>query len=440
MKGPLRYVFNLGIFFVASILVGTVVLVVLFAPATNPNFLNEILFRGNTTKDLSGLKKFAGRFGEFGAESVRLLEALEGQPTGDEFAKMKLDKPEEVKLKVDGSELSGWYFAGTGPDTIMVSFDGFGKRLPLLAGYINVLHDTGASVFLYDYRGYKDAAFKSTALTAAADGQAAYDYLVKEKKVKPENLILFGRNIGSYVSLRIAQKNACKALVLENPWSSVKDAMVRVPGAIALRLVPDWLYTDDCLSNIHLVGKEHPPILVVSSDPSEDSSDAFMTGISQPVGYFCASEYMPTLLAVDMKESGEKYTQTVEKLLKGKMATIDQAASIAWLKKYDEAIAQAKKESKPLLVDLRADWCGPCRHMDRATFTDLEVADYIKNNFVPLRMDAGDAQIQEFEKKFSFRAIPTVMIIKPDETLVRKHSGFLGAAKFLKFMKGKGEE
>lgn len=435
VKNPGKYIRNLSVFFIGCILVGMVVLIALFAPASNPHFLNEALFRGHNEKDVRDLSRFASNFGGMGAASCKILDQLATFNEGPAaFTAAGLAQPERVTISVAGGKtLGGWFFKGTGSDTALLCFDGFGKRLALLGGYIKMMQDAGLSVLVFDYRCY-GANEPGTPQEAVADGRAAYDFLINSKGVKPDNVLLFGRNLGAYVALRIAQDHDVKGLVLECPWRDVKDAMESVPGAFALRLVPRALYTDDCLNNVNLVKEKHAPILVVSSDFTCDVSDRFSSQISQPVGKLLVSEYMPTELCVNMDESGKDYTAAIQELLAGKMPTSDKLPAIAWQSDYDAALKIAQAEKKNLLIDVRADWCPPCRRMEKSTFVNPQVVSVVQAGYVPLRINNDDKMGDKLAAQYSFNSIPTLIILGPDGKLVRKHSGYMPSRKFLEFL------
>ena len=59
----------------------------------------------------------------------------------------------------------------------------------------------------------------------------------------------------------------------------------------------------------------------------------------------------------------------------------------------DIATAQkaAKKDGKPLLIDVHTSWCGPCRMLDANTFHDPQTAAYINAHFHPVNFDAEGA-------------------------------------------------
>ena len=71
--------------------------------------------------------------------------------------------------------------------------------------------------------------------------------------------------------------------------------------------------------------------------------------------------------------------------------------TIKWYS-FDEVTELAAKEPKMILIKVYTDWCGWCKKMDKETFTDSQVIDYVNSNFYPVKMNAEDSS-----KKFEFR-------------------------------------
>jgi thioredoxin-related protein len=63
------------------------------------------------------------------------------------------------------------------------------------------------------------------------------------------------------------------------------------------------------------------------------------------------------------------------------------AKTIQWLS-VEEAQAKAKKVPKPLFMDVYTQWCGPCKMLDRNTFSDPKLAEYVNKNFYAVKFDA----------------------------------------------------
>lgn len=71
----------------------------------------------------------------------------------------------------------------------------------------------------------------------------------------------------------------------------------------------------------------------------------------------------------------------------------------AGLKWYDfeNAMELNKKEKKKVLVDMYTSWCGWCKVMDRQTFTDPEVVDYLNEHFILIKFNAETKEPVEFK-------------------------------------------
>lgn len=66
---------------------------------------------------------------------------------------------------------------------------------------------------------------------------------------------------------------------------------------------------------------------------------------------------------------------------------VDVEKKVKWYT-WEEAIAANKENPKKIMVDVYTTWCGPCKMMDRNTFENKKVADYINANFYPVKLDA----------------------------------------------------
>lgn len=88
----------------------------------------------------------------------------------------------------------------------------------------------------------------------------------------------------------------------------------------------------------------------------------------------------------------------------GSWKSIDKS-KVEWLT-FEEAIALHKENPKKLLIDLYTDWCGWCKVMDRETYGKVEIADYIHENFYPVKFNAEQKQSVEFNGH-TFEFIPS---------------------------------
>lgn len=92
------------------------------------------------------------------------------------------------------------------------------------------------------------------------------------------------------------------------------------------------------------------------------------------------------------------------------------SAGIQWAPYADSMLARAARERKPVFIDFFADWCAPCKELDRKTFAAPEVV-RLSERFVMLKVDltvAGDPETEALRAKFQVRGVPTLVFLKPD--------------------------
>ena len=63
---------------------------------------------------------------------------------------------------------------------------------------------------------------------------------------------------------------------------------------------------------------------------------------------------------------------------------------IQWHEWADEAFEKAKRENKPILLDIGAVWCHWCHVMDRESYEDPETAQIINERFIAIKVDRDE--------------------------------------------------
>ncbi len=148
---------------------------------------------------------------------------------------------EDVWINVTKEQrIHGWFLhAANQPATATVLYcHGNGGNLTNVGWIGEELTKSGFDVLLIDYRGYGRSDGETTDEWALnADGEAAYNYLINQRGVKPEKLILQGLSLGSTVVVDVASRKPCGALVVESGLSSASEM-----GEHSLPILPRWLH------------------------------------------------------------------------------------------------------------------------------------------------------------------------------------------------------
>jgi hypothetical protein len=128
---------------------------------------------------------------------------------------------EEVWLESDGGiRIHGLYVGAETAFADLLFLHGNAGNLYDRLDNVRMLVESGFNVLIIDYRGYGKSEGQPSEGGLYQDGEAGYRYLVDERRVSPERLVIFGRSLGSAVAIELAIRHGCAAVVVESAFTS----------------------------------------------------------------------------------------------------------------------------------------------------------------------------------------------------------------------------
>jgi uncharacterized protein len=147
--------------------------------------------------------------------------------------------PADVTLtSADGTHLHGWWTMPpewTPDHGALLCLHGNGCNLSTLGPSAVMWRDgLNVAVLLIDYPGFGRSDGQPSEAGLYAAGDAAYDWLTKEKKVPATRILIHGLSLGGGVAIDLAARRPHQALILSSTFTSFPDeaqsVMPFVPG------------------------------------------------------------------------------------------------------------------------------------------------------------------------------------------------------------------
>lgn len=174
-------------------------------------------------------------------------------------------------LAEDNVRLAGWYVPCAAARGAVIMCHGNGGNIGDNLNSIGVFHKLGLNVLIFDYRGYGESAGKPSEEGTYRDARAAWQYLVEQRNMPPDKIIIFGWSLGGAVAAGLAEQVVPAALVLESTFTSIPDMGARDYPWLPVRLLCRYRY-----NTLARMERIHCPVLIAHS--REDGMIPFQQG------------------------------------------------------------------------------------------------------------------------------------------------------------------
>jgi fermentation-respiration switch protein FrsA (DUF1100 family) len=164
----------------------------------------------------------------------------------------------------DDEQLGAWFIPANQARGVVLFCHGNAGNISHRLVSIQLFNELGLSVLIFDYRGYGQSTGKPTENGTYRDADAAWHYLVEQRGIPAERIILFGRSLGASIAADLATRQSAAGLILESGFTSVPDVAAKLYPWLPVRWFSRYQYdTRKKLANIH------SPVLIAHSRDDE---------------------------------------------------------------------------------------------------------------------------------------------------------------------------
>ena len=164
----------------------------------------------------------------------------------------------------DGQRIAAWFVpANPARGTILICH-GNGGNIGDRLHAIQLFHELGLNVFIFDYRGYGNSAGSPSEKGTYADALGAWNFLTQERRLPPDRIIIMGRSLGGAVAAWLADRQQPAGLILEASFTSLSAIGATIYPYLPVRLLCRYRYpTLKHMRNVRC------PVLVAHSGDDE---------------------------------------------------------------------------------------------------------------------------------------------------------------------------
>jgi thioredoxin-related protein len=153
---------------------------------------------------------------------------------------------------------------------------------------------------------------------------------------------------------------------------------------------------------------------------------------------------LPLILTLSLLVSGSSCAREESEGLQAKSTSSSsqqqEQLQVKWLS-FNDGLAKARSEDKPIFVEFYADWCPYCKKFQRETIGNQKVAEMLAENFAYVRFNAEDSKTRvkfdgksyshvELTQAFGINSYPTLVFLDSKSKPITMLSGFVPPDQF----------
>ena len=123
-------------------------------------------------------------------------------------------------------------------------------------------------------------------------------------------------------------------------------------------------------------------------------------------------------------------------------------SQVKWMT-LEQAMAAQQEKPKKIFIDFYANWCGPCKIMDKNTYGHQEIANFLNENYYAVKFDAEGKEsvtvfgrifsnpefssgkkrnsMHDFTKFMNVNSVPSIVFLNEQSMPITNINGFLTA-------------
>ncbi len=174
-------------------------------------------------------------------------------------------KYEDIYLVTkDKVKIHGWFIPINSNSKTILFFHGNAGNISHRIDIIEMLSKLGMNVFIIDYRGYGKSKGKPSEKGIYIDALSSYEYLINQKKINPDDIIVYGKSIGTTAAVDLSSKVNISKLIVDSGLTSAKEM-----SKIIMPYVPAGLFLSVKFDSINKIEKINCPKLIIHSVDDE---------------------------------------------------------------------------------------------------------------------------------------------------------------------------